>query len=86
MQFTKSSIEENNMLFNHSTNSSSKMAVYFSKTQQNLMRIDVIRFREEVIKSDFKNRYALSEKGQRFEVLLYFDNEGVLKGAEYEKP
>lgn len=86
MQFTKSSIEENKMLFNHSTNSSSKMAVYFSKTQQNLLRIDVVRFTEEVIKSDFKSRYALSEKGQRFEVLLYFDNEGVLKGAEYEKP
>ena len=36
--------------------------------------------------SDFKNSYASSEKGQRFEVLLYFDDEGVLKGAEYGKP
>jgi len=83
--FSKSKVVENNMLFKHSTKISSTMAVYFSKIQQNLLRIDVVRFKEEVLTSDFKNRYASSEKGQRFEVLLYFDNEGVLKGAEYGK-
>jgi len=84
--FSKSKVAENNMLFKHSTKTSSTMAVYFSGIQQNLLRIDVLRFKEEVIKSDFKNRYASSEKEQRFEVLLYFDDEGVLKGAEYEEP
>lgn len=84
--FSKSKIAENNMLFKHSTKISSTMAVYFSKIRQNLLRIDVVRFKKEVIKSDFKNSYASSEKGQRFEVLLYFDDEGVLKGAEYGKP
>jgi hypothetical protein len=85
-QFNKSIIEENNALFNNSTKFSSRMAIYFSKVQQNLLRIDVVNFEEEVVKNKFENRYSASEKSQRFEVLLYFDNDGVLKGAEYEKP
>jgi len=84
--FSESIVEENIMLFNNSTMKSSKMGVYFSKIQQNLLRIDVVHFKEELVIDSFKSGYSSSEKGQRFEVLLYFDNEGVLRGAEYEKP
>lgn len=83
--FSESKVEKNTMLYKNSTKISSTMAVYFSKVHQNLLRIDVVHFNEEVPNNDFEKSYSLSEKEQRFEVLLYFDNAGVLKGAEYQK-
>lgn len=83
--FKNSKVEANEMLYNNSTKSSSTMAVYFSKVHQNLLRIDVVRYKEEVLESDFETRYYSSNSEQQFQLLLYINGEGMLKGAEYEK-
>lgn len=58
-----------------STNLDSPITIYFGELgeiKEGLMRIDV----------DWKKK----TKNQKFRILLYFDNNGILKGAEYEKP
>jgi len=84
--FSNSKVEENRMLFNNSTKISSTMVVYFSNIHENLLRIDVVRFDATVAKDDFEKEYSASNRTQRFQVLLYFNDEGKLSGAEYEKP
>lgn len=84
--FSNKQVEENRMLFNNSNKTNSTMGVYFSQIHQHLLRIDVVNLSVEISDDNFEKKYRESEKIQIFEVLLYFDNKGKLKGAEYEKP
>lgn len=52
----------------------SEITVYFSRVHYNLMRIDIVWTPAKEIKTNETT----------FKVLLYFDDKGVLKGAEYE--
>jgi hypothetical protein len=54
----------------------SEITVYFSEVHYNLMRIDVVWTPIKEIKT----------KRTTFKVLLYFNEKGELKGAEYERP
>lgn len=54
----------------------SESTVYFSEIKNNLLRIDVVWNPTKEIKTE----------NTTFKVLLYFDDKGVLKGAEYQKP
>ena len=57
------------------TNNEAETTVYFSKIHNNLMRIDLV----------WKPSKEIKTEGTTFKILLYFDNNGVLKGAEYQK-
>lgn len=84
--FFKEGLKENEELYKNSTNVISPMAVYFSEIHQNLIRIDIVKFDSTIGKNNFESRYKSSVESQKFRVLLYFNNDGILKGAEYEKP
>lgn len=84
--FFKEGLKENEELYKNSTNLISSMAVYFSEIHQNLIRIDIVKFDSTIGKNNFESRYKSSDESQKFRVLLYFNNDGILKGAEYEKP
>ncbi|PCI94039.1 MAG: hypothetical protein COB15_15080 [Flavobacteriales bacterium] len=70
-EFSGKKIEENQTLKNNSTDLESPMKIAFSEVKFNLLRLDVI--------------WTFKEEGRKFQVLLYFDEKGKLKGAEYEK-
>ncbi len=70
--FSGEKIKESLNLFNNSTDKESPMEIVFSEVKHNLLRLDV--------------NWTFKEEKNKFRVLLYFDNKGVLKGAEYEKP
>jgi hypothetical protein len=70
--FNGKNTAENINLNSYSTNNESPIKITFSDLKYNLLRIDV----------DWKKK----EENLKFRLLLYFDNKGVLKGAEYEKP
>ena len=70
--FNGNNVIENSDLQGYSTDKASLVKVTFSDIKYNLLRIDV----------DWKRK----EEKLQFKVLLYFDNNGVLKGAEYQKP
>ena len=84
--FSSAPIKENNSLYNNSTKLDSEMAVYFSQVQNNLLRIDVIQLKEAKKKEQFKQEYSLLDRSRVFELLLYFNKDDLLRGAEYEKP
>jgi len=70
--FSGNKISDNQHLFNNSTDKESQMVITFSAVKMNLMRLDV--------------DWTFKEEKSKFRILLYFDNDGVLKGAEYESP
>ena len=78
-------IERNDDLYDYSTNSDSPITVFFSEINNQLMRIDVVNFKEFTEDTFSFGMYQLVPKVQKFQVLLYFNEEGILKGAEYEK-
>jgi len=84
--FSSAPIKENNSLYNNSTKLDSEMAVYFSQVQNNLLRIDIIQLKVAKKKEELKQEYSLLDRSQVFEILLYFNKDGLLRGAEYEKP
>lgn len=49
--------------------------VYFSEIKNNLLRLDVV----------WKPTKDIKTENTTFKILLYFDDKGVLKGAEYQK-
>lgn len=70
--FSGAKIKEDNRLSNNSTDEASPIEVVFSEIEHNLLRLDV--------------NWTFKEEKSRFRVLLYFNENGKLKGAEYEKP
>ncbi len=85
--FGNSSIKENERLFNSSTKADSKMVVYFSSVHNNnLLRINVAQLKEPRVKEELQNIYPSLTNEQVFEILLYYNDKGILSGAEYEKP
>ena len=50
------------------------------------MRVDVVWYKEFTEDNFSFLRYQDTPQNQKFRVLLYFNDEGILKGAEYEKP
>ena len=83
--FNGGSEEQNEALYNYSTDGESLMWVFFSKVNQNLLRIDVVKYDKAIEVKDFQGQYNSAKESQKFKILLYFDNQGTLKGAEYEK-
>lgn len=73
--FNVSDIEIDKEIVYKSTNKEAETTVYFSEIKNNLLRIDVVWTPAKEIKSE-KNR---------FKIMLYFDDNGELKGAEYQK-
>ena len=70
--FSGEKIKDDLNLFNNSTDKKSLMVITFSEVKMNLLRLDI--------------DWTFKEEKSKFRILLYFDNKGVLKGAEYEKP
>ena len=76
INFNASDIIIDKNVIEKSTNSEGESTIYFSNIHHNLMRIDVVWNPTKEIKTEVTT----------FKVLLYFDDNGVLKGAEYQKP
>jgi hypothetical protein len=76
---------DDNNLYENSTDKSSPIVVYFSNLNHNLLRIDVVKYDENIEKSNIIGAYKTSLKEQNYSILLYFNDNGELKGAEYEK-
>jgi hypothetical protein len=74
--FNVSNIEINKDLVKKGSNDEVETTVYFSEIKNNLLRLDVVWSPTKEIKTSETT----------FKVLLYFDDNGVLKGAEYQKP
>tara|TARA_B100000809_G_scaffold139066_2_gene136706 strand:+ start:1538 stop:2620 length:1083 start_codon:yes stop_codon:yes gene_type:complete len=70
--FSGETIKKDKNLFNNSTDKESLMVITFSEVKMNLLRLDI--------------DWTFKEEKSKFRILLYFDNNDVLKGAEYEKP
>jgi len=79
-------VKEDNNLRESSTKKTSAMLVYFGEVKDNLLRIDVVKNDEEPVGTNFLKNYNSANKNQKFSILLYFNNEGILKAAEYQKP
>lgn len=79
-------VDETFNLNSYSTDKASPVTVYFSFISHNLMRIDVIKYEEVISINDYYKKHSASLENQQFKILLYFNDEGVLKGAEYQKP
>ncbi len=69
--FNRTNYEIDEKLINYSSNKDATVDVFFSELNYNLMRIDIL--------------WKVKEY-DKFRLLLYFDNTGTLKGAEYQKP
>jgi len=69
--FSGEIIDENENLHNNSSDRESSMEIIFSELKYNLLRLDAV--------------WTYKEEKRVFQILLYFDDEGVLKGAEYQK-
>jgi hypothetical protein len=83
---TNTVVREDNNLYLQSTKKASPMTVYFGEIKSNLMRIDVLKYNEPVSENTFVEKYNAANENQKFSILLYFNNKGELKGAEYQKP
>ncbi len=70
--FSGEKIKTNQELHINSTDLNSPITVIFSEVKLNLLRLNVV--------------WNKNGEKRKFRVLLYYSNEGVLKGAEYEKP
>ena len=79
-------VGRNDDLYDYSTDTYSPITVYFSEITHQLLRIDVVNYKEFSEDTFSFGMYQTIPVSQKFQVLLYFDKEGVLKGAEYEKP
>jgi hypothetical protein len=79
-------VREDSSLYKHSTDNTSPMVIYFGELKSNLMRIDVLKLNEIDLENNFVERYSSANESQKFSILLYFNNSGQLKGAEYQKP
>ena len=79
-------VRTNNDLFLQSTQKTSPMVVYFGELNANLMRIDIVKYNEPIEENSFLEKYTTANENQKFSILLYFDKNTVLKGAEYQKP
>ncbi|MGB0882252.1 MAG: toxin-antitoxin system YwqK family antitoxin [Vicingaceae bacterium] len=84
--FSNSLVNKNEALYNNSTKVDSKMMVYFSQLHDNLLRINVAQLKENKEKSELENSFSTLSENQIFEILLYYNDKGILSGAEYEKP
>ena len=84
--FDKQQAEIKNGLNDYSTDELSKVSVYLSPVYKGLMRVDVVWYKEFTEDNFSFLRYQDTPQNQKFRVLLYFNDEGILKGAEYEKP
>ena len=84
--FSNAEIKEHNSLYNNSTDTDSEMIVYFSKVHRNLLRIDIVQLKESKEKGMLQEAYGLQKKEEVFEILLYFNKDSLLRGAEYENP
>lgn len=84
--FSNSVVKENDGLFHSSTKSDSKMAVSFSKIHENLLRINIVQLKESRAKSELAEAMSSITEEEVFEILLYYNDKGILSGAEYEKP
>lgn len=85
LSFSDVVIEKNEALYKCSTDSTSLMWVFFSRVNNNLMRIDVVKYDKHVENKDTPISYKEVEDRKKFKILLYFDDNKVLTGAEYEK-
>jgi len=85
--FNGHQVEKNEALYNYATIQDNfyPFTVIFSKFNYQLLRIDVVwnKLNEEFVSHEEMNK--LVPDNQKFQMLLYFNNEGVLKGAEYQK-
>lgn len=73
--FNVSDVKIDEKVVEKRTNNEAESTVYFSEIKNNLLRIDVVWNPSKEIKTE----------NTTFKVLLYFNDEGVLKGAEYQK-
>jgi len=71
--FNQTNIQLNERLAEYSTNKEASVHVCFSEIKNQLLRIDVIWKTEKEVENN------------TYKILLYFNSEGVLKGAEYQK-
>jgi len=77
--------ETNQSLYDRSTDKEAPFVVYFSRITDGVVRVDVVKYETLVAKDKMTTTYQTQEKGKKFEILLLFDKEGVLRGAEYQK-
>lgn len=73
--FNVSDVEIDKNVVEKGSNEEAQSTVYFSEIKNNLLRIDIVWNPTKEIKTP----------NTTFKVLLYFDDKGVLKGAEYQK-
>lgn len=71
--FNQTNIQLDEGLVKYSTNNEAPIHIYFSEVKYGLLRIDVVWQTEKAVE---KNTYK---------ILLYFDEAGILKAAEYQK-
>lgn len=71
--FNQTNIQLAKELANYSTNKDALVHVYFSEVNNQLLRVDVIWKAEKEVENN------------TYKILLYFNSEGILKGAEYQK-
>ena len=79
-------IREDRALFNQSTSPGCEMVVFFSEITGHLLKITLVKY-NEVLEDNYSfDRFRQIPDAQKFQILLYFDDAGILKGAEYQKP
>lgn len=83
--FNGKGVGEKETLYQASTDTTSLMVVYFSEIHQNLMRIDVLKYEATKEKDELLTAYQSAQNSQKFKIMLYFNDQGELKGAEYQK-
>lgn len=74
-KFNTTNVSIDKEVVHKASNKEAQTTVYFSELHYNLMRIDVVWNPEKEIKT----------AETTFKILLYFDDDGTLKGAEYLK-
>lgn len=84
-EFNGQQIKKDTLINTYSTNKSSPMIIYFSQLSNNLMRIDVLKKNKPLKDNNFEERLKTINANQLFSLLLYFDNNTILKGVEYQK-
>ena len=67
--FANKEVFKEDALSSNSTDPASPIKVILSEVKYNLLRVDII----------------WSNENKKYQLLLYYDNDGILKGAEYEK-
>ncbi len=69
--FSSTNIQFNNGIEKQATNPEAPVLINFSEVNQQLLAVDVV--------------WKIKEEYKTFKILLYFDEEGTLKAAEYQK-